>query len=138
MNRRLGKILLTIGLCGMLGSLIYSGRNLYRTREIYNDPSYKRVAEIDSQLSFINSMPIKNLLAPEPNNTNPYQLTQEYNKLLTEKTELLKNPKVIDLKNEIDYMNTKGLSQIIATGTASTLVLILGAVALGLKKQGST
>lgn len=122
----------------MLGSLIYSGRNLYRTREIYNDPSYKRVAEIDSQLSFINSMPIKNLLAPEPNNTNPYQLTQEYNKLLTEKTELLKNPKVIDLKNEIDYMNTKGLSQIIATGTASTLVLILGAVALGLKKQGST
>jgi len=65
--RRLGKTLFIIGLCGVLGSIVYGGRNIYRLAEINRSPSYKRVAEIDYRLSYTSNTPVGNLLASDSN-----------------------------------------------------------------------
>ena len=129
MGRKLGKALFIIGLCGVLGSISYGVRNIYRLAEINRNPSYTRVAEIDYRLFYTSNTPIGSLLASDSNDPNAYEpLAKEHSSLLTERVELLKDPNVADLEAERNKINTRGFRYEMTGGITSLLLTCSGII----------
>jgi len=99
---------MTIGVLGILGSVVYSLNNTKRLREINLKSPYKKVIEVDSKISKIKYATIETLLGDPNGSEKLLQLNGSYNELSKEREKLLQDPKIISLEKKRDYIIYKG------------------------------